>query len=363
MDKRIVIAAAGAGKTYYVANDWGVNERVILISFTNANVANIRKEVQKRFNNQIPNNVKIMTFDSFAYNNLIKPIEPLLNIEDSTSIDINTTPVEDPRKPGFVKIDNIHHYLNDNNQFYVTRIGKLFLKLKKSTQKIVLDRLENYCDSIYFDEFQDFNGFDFNLLKYFFEKNNLNIVAVGDINQSRLTPLRAAGSSNAKYPFHNINTLDDLKKKLPKKILFDETTLKESRRVPKKMCELIQQKMNIPIESISEIDSSIIYLSKIEDIHQVLLNPNITKLIWDKKSDHPKIKNSINWTYSKGDTYEQSCIILTGSTSNIDKWKDISSQKTKNALYVALTRSKGNTYLLTREGYNNWKKYIDKNGK
>ncbi|HEA6159453.1 TPA: hypothetical protein RXG00_002711, partial [Staphylococcus aureus] len=50
MDKKIILAAAGSGKTYYVANDFNKDERVILLSFTNSNVSNIQLEIMKRFN-------------------------------------------------------------------------------------------------------------------------------------------------------------------------------------------------------------------------------------------------------------------------------------------------------------------------
>ena len=70
MDKRIVLATAGSGKTYYIANSFCENSRVLLLSFTNRNVDNIRQEIVKRFS-EIPADVKIHTFDSFIYNFLI----------------------------------------------------------------------------------------------------------------------------------------------------------------------------------------------------------------------------------------------------------------------------------------------------
>ncbi|XBO85547.1 UvrD-helicase domain-containing protein [Bacillus licheniformis] len=105
MDKQIVLAAAGSGKTFYVANDFDVSERVILISFTNSNVDNIRKEVRKRFGGTVPPTVQILTFDSFVYNNLLKPFEPIsmFPYNRSSGVDICSTPVEDPRQPSYIK--------------------------------------------------------------------------------------------------------------------------------------------------------------------------------------------------------------------------------------------------------------------
>lgn len=308
----------------------------------------------------VPNNVQIMTFDSFAYNNLLKPIEPLISCKRSTGIDVNTNPVEDTRNPHYVKVDDITHFMNARNEYYVNRVGKLFLRCNTDIQRLVIDRLEKYCDAIYFDEFQDYNGFDFKVLKYFLEKSKLRVIAVGDIHQSCLTPLRSSGNPVAKLPFYKLNGVDDLKKKVSKKVIFDEITLKKSRRVPKPVCDMIQDKLAISIQSQSKEKASIIYLTNVEDIHKIIIDPNIPKLVWDKRSNHPKGKNYVNWSYSKGDTYSQSCIILTNPTNNPDNWMNISAPKTKNSLYVALTRSKGDIYLITSKDYNKWRKYVDK---
>ncbi|MFQ6975314.1 MAG: UvrD-helicase domain-containing protein [Streptococcus salivarius] len=77
MDKRIVLASAGSGKTYYIANSFSDDDRVFLITFTNQNANNIREEIKKRYLGNIPENVKISTFDSFVYNHLIRPFEPI----------------------------------------------------------------------------------------------------------------------------------------------------------------------------------------------------------------------------------------------------------------------------------------------
>lgn len=359
MDKRIVLAAAGAGKTYYIANDFTEDERVILISFTNSNVDNIRKEVKKRFSGVLPDNVQIMTFDSFIYNDLLKPIEPIFLSQNSSGVNVTFTPEEDSRKPGYVKKDDINHYINNSNEYYVNRMGKLFLNYGKERQKLAISRLEKYCDAIYFDEFQDYNGFDFKVFKFFLEKTKLSIVAVGDIHQSCLTPLRNRGNQVAKSPFYTIDSIEDLKEKFSSKIHFDESTLEKSRRVPQRVCDMIQEKLGVSIQSNSENEAAVKYLTDVEDIHKIILNPDIPKLIWDKRSRHPEGKNYVNWTYSKGDTYLQSCIILTSGTSITDNWTNISSLKTRNALYVALTRSKGDVYLITDTDYKKWRSYVN----
>lgn len=102
--------------------------------------------------------------------------------------------------------------MNQNKEYYISRLGKLFLKLDNKTQKLITSRLEKYCEVIYIDEFQDYNGYDFKVIKYLFEKTKIKIIAVGDINQSCLVPLRGRGNRIAKQTFDTIKSIDEFKK-------------------------------------------------------------------------------------------------------------------------------------------------------
>lgn len=60
--------------------------------------------------------------------------------------------------------------------------------------------------------------------------------------------------------------------------------------------------------------------------------------------------NAISWGYSKGDTYDNTCIILTDVYSNLEDedFVNVQSNISTNKLHVALSRSCGNVYLLKR---------------
>lgn len=62
----------------------------------------------------------------------------------------------------------------------------------------------------------------------------------------------------------------------------------------------------------------------------------------------------MNWSYSKGDTFDNICVILTNNFEKILN-DDFScrgiSQQTINQLYVALTRTKGNLYIIKNSDY------------
>ena len=48
MDKRVILAVAGSGKTYYICNNINENSRNIIIAYTNQNIKNIINELTKK---------------------------------------------------------------------------------------------------------------------------------------------------------------------------------------------------------------------------------------------------------------------------------------------------------------------------
>lgn len=356
MDKRIVLATAGSGKTYYIANSFCENSRVLLLSFTNRNVDNIRQEIVKRFS-EIPAAVKIHTFDSFVYNFLIRPFEPILNFDNinSSGVEVKIKPVVDAREYRYVKMDKIEHYMIDN-RYYISRLSKLFINQDKEYKMKVLRNIEKYFDTVFFDEFQDYNGNDFKVLKYLLENLKIPVMAVGDIFQSNVAPIRDDGKGSSK-PFKEIKCLNDLRRvaKIHKSIYIDEESLKKSRRAPECVCEFIRNNLDINILSCSEVKGNIECVDSMVRVDEILNNKNVVKLIWNK--DVCKgicLHNTINWSYSKGDTYSDACIILTKTTSDIKKWGSLPIS-TRNKLYVALTRAQNNVYLIKNEVFESWK--------
>ena len=361
MDKKIVLATAGAGKTYYIANHFRDNERVLLISYTRANVENIRREIEKRYDGKVPKNITVSTFDSFVYNFLLRPMEPLLNFENikSNGVDIHSQPITDPRKRHlYYKIDHLRHFMNPYNEYFVNRMSKLFIKQKIKYKNTALERTKKYFDSIYFDEFQDFNGNDFKTINYIIENININVYAVGDIFQSNVTPIKFDGRGSSS-PFDKIKNQEDLENKFSDNILFDNTTLLKSRRVSTNICEFVRENLKINIFPHTDKQSSIKFLTQVEEVDTILSNKNIPKLIWNSKLIHTKGKNYVNWSYSKGDTYDVACVILTHRASNLEEWTQLPIS-TRNKLYVALTRSKGDLYLIKAPLYKHWQESFDK---
>ena len=172
-----------------------------------------------------------------------------------------------------------------------------------------------------------------------------NILLVGDYYQHSVS-----GKNNTGEPFKtkdNVINYDDFIDMLNQKgINVDTETLKKSRRCSENICEFVQKKLGIPIFS-SEIHGGQIIPVEDKDVKTILANDEIIKLAYKAAATYNFVCK--NWSYSKGDTYHSTCIILTDKTKNIfqENWTNSLSNITKNQLYVALTRSCGDVYLMT----------------
>ena len=75
MDKRVILAVAGSGKTYHICHTIDSLKRNLILAFTNENIHNIRNELCDAYG-AVPELTTVMTFDSFVYRQLINLYEP-----------------------------------------------------------------------------------------------------------------------------------------------------------------------------------------------------------------------------------------------------------------------------------------------
>lgn len=125
----------------------------------------------------------------------------------------------------------------------------------------------------------------------------------------------------------------------------DLTTLNKSRRCSAEICNYISEKLHISITSNGDHSGSVVW---IDDDPTVVLNQNqITKLVFNEAASYTF--HAMNWSYSKGDTVNSACVILTDGLDNLDS-ESFDPEKVKlttlNKLYVAMTRSRGDLYLI-----------------
>lgn len=336
MDKRLILAVAGSGKTTYILKQLCLEQRHLLVTFTNNNYENLRHGVIIKFG-YLPDNIKIYTYFSFLYNFLYKPL--LSQRVKAKGIDWRN-PIDKYSK----KTDS-KHYLNNKRYLYGGRISKLLIECGLSDD--MNRRIEKYFDCIYFDEVQDFAGNDFNLLKNIINAN-LKILLVGDFYQHTFDTSRDGAVNHSLH-----NNYDGYIRNYHKTgIAIDSATLNKSHRCSADICNLVKDRLDIHIESSRHEQGEIIFINSKEDVAIVFQDDSIVKLFYQEHTKYPCY--SENWGASKGnDHYSSVCVVVNSkimkllSEGNSDK--NNISPTTLNKLYVAITRAKNTLLILDQK--------------
>ncbi len=361
MDKRVILAVAGSGKTYHICNSLNPEKKNLILAFTHENIHNIVSELVKAYN-KVPELTTVMTFDAFKYRFLLKPYEfAILSSFSTLNLSIKgITTVSAPKRtiskngkniynPLYISKDKIGHYISKQGYCYCDRVSELLINSKIEKQKLlnhVLKNLNRFYDYVYIDEFQDYREYDYDLLMNIV-KNCNNILLVGDYYQHSVS-----GVNNSGKPFSkgksNVSYDDFLNILQGNKLVVDTERLKVSRRCSSKVCDFVRERLKIDIHGNTHKSGDIIIINDIESAKEIIKNNDITKLVYNNAIKKPF--NAVNWSYSKGNTLNVSCVILTKNTDIIlDDSKSCNkiSPITLNKLYVALTRSSGDTYLIS----------------
>lgn len=359
MAKRVILAVAGAGKTYHICHEIDPTKRNLILAFTHENIHNIQKELCDA-HKCVPELTTVSTFDSFVYHQLVLPYEPSIAEHfgcpkfvsrgictiDPPPKTIKNTQGEPVANPLYKKKDLLAHYVTMKGQYYCATLSELVLQVKKKRESLIkriATRLNLFYDCVLIDEFQDFREYDYELIMALAKKLN-DVVLVGDYHQHSVS-----ATNNSGKPFKNKSTdvsysafVAELQKS---GFEVDLTTLDKSRRCSAEICNYVSEKLRISITSNGDHSGAVKWID--DDPTSVLDDDQIIKLVFQEagKYSFP----ALNWSYSKGDTVNSACVILTDGLDNLgsDKFTpDKVKPSTLNKLYVAMTRSRGDLYLM-----------------
>ncbi len=326
MDKQLILAVAGSGKTYHIVKQLDLKNRYLLITYTISGIKSIKNEVINQFG-YLPKNIKIKNYFSFLYSFCYKPF--FADEYNDRGITWN-----------YPKSFFDNSFFTKNNYLYHNRISKLLID-----QDNILDvrsRLEKYYDYVLFDEIQDFGGNDFNFLLEL-TKSKVKFLLVGDFFQHTFDTSRDKKT--------NQNLYSSLAKYIARfktaGFNFDDFTLIKSRRCSKTTCEFIQNRVGIRIESNSNRITECKLIDNKEEAQKILSNNSIVKLFLTRHYNYSC--RSDNWGACKGLGYEDVCVIVNDELYKKIKSENIitfKSRITRNKFYVACSRTKNNLYFV-----------------
>ena len=368
MDKRIILAVAGAGKTYHICHAIDPQKRNLILAYTHENIHNIKNELMDACGH-MPELTTVMTFDSFVYRYFVCPYEPTIaghfGQDEFRSKGITTIdpPSKTIKKNGrnipnskYQNKDQFEHYITRGNQYYCATISELVMYVKKGKDSLVkraAERLNLFYDRVFIDEFQDFREYDYELI-IGLSKLLKSVLLVGDYYQHSVSAVNNSGKP-FKHRKNDVSYADFVAELKTLGFDVDEDILSKSRRCSKDICAFVKEKLRISIAS-ADINVGKVNWVSGEQIDTILRNPMVLKLVYSEAANYTF--NAMNWSYSKGDTVEAACVILTDKFEKLDT-DDFSLAgipiPTINKLYVALTRSKGSIFLIKASDFKKYK--------
>lgn len=334
MDKKVILAVAGSGKTTYVVNSLSENKRFLIITYTNRNHANLRKKIIKKFDGKWPESITLIKYFSFLYRFCYKPF--LADKCKAKGL------LFEPNPNKFVRQVSAEYFMTNSRYLYSNRLS-LFLDANGIMDE-VKRRLEKYFDVFIIDEVQDISGRDFTFLENIMLAN-LNMLFVGDFYQHTYDTSRDGNTNknlfNQRVPYEN--------RFRSKGFVIDNSTLINSWRCSQNVCDYVSKNLGISISSnrTATDNTTIEFITNSKLINTIFKDDNVIKLHYQNSAKIGLTHR--NWGDTKGeDCYNDICVMLNKTTAGkrrANKLYELA-PSTRNKLYVAITRARGNVYLI-----------------
>ncbi|MBT3234165.1 MAG: UvrD-helicase domain-containing protein [Calditrichaeota bacterium] len=375
-NNKLIVAAAGAGKTTYLVNDALAKDgRILILTYTISNEDVIKRRFYQA-NGCIPRNTHIQTWYSFLIQHGAKPYQgciddSLFETEIKGMVLVNNQSgfrYRDRRGPVYWGEDNLEkYYFTKDYKLYSDKISKFVVRCNEKSSHAVIDRLAAVYDRIYIDEVQDLAGYDLELLKELLA-SPMSILLVGDPRQ--VTYLTHIERKYAKY--QNGKIQDFFETELGKRISceIDTSTLNVSYRCNQPICEYASKLYpNLPetkSSSTSENHGNYhqgIFLVETESIADYQKRFSAVQLRWDRRTVILSNYPVMNFGEAKGEAFDR---VLIYPTEDMRTWVNNNnsslSEGARAKFYVALTRARYSAAIAMDfndvheiQGVNKWK--------
>lgn len=334
MDKRVVFAVAGSGKTSSIIELLSNDSRCLMVTYTDNNTKHLRNKVIEKFG-KIPDGIRIYSYFTFLYSFCYRPICGYKTKTKGINFDYPL-----PAYAQRTKKDTKRHYIDYGGRLFSNRISKLLLEF--GVIEAVIERIEQFFDSVCIDEVQDFAANDFNFLCSL-AKTNAKMRLVGDFYQHTFDTSR---DGNTQKSLHSC--FDKYCIKLEKSgFKIDLESLSSSYRCSPTVCSFVEKNLGIRIQSHRKDAVDIQFFDDQETAKRIFQDNSVAKLFYQNSNKYSG--NTANWGSIKGlDHFQDICIVLNPTTLKAFREGALEqlNPTTKNKLYVACTRAKGNLYFL-----------------
>jgi len=335
-NNKLIVAAAGSGKTTHVVNEAlrikGNN--VLITTFTEANEAEIKRKILQN-NKCIPANVTVQTWFSFLIQHGAKPFR-----KQFFDHEIHGLFLASGQSTLYVKESSTkRYYFTEGAKIYSDKLTRFVLKCNSSSNGAVLDRLARIYSHIFIDEVQDLAGYDLDFLRALFS-SNINMLLVGDPRQATYSTNNA--KKNSRFARSKIISFFDDKSIT---ITRDESSLVVNYRSVAPICDFSNKLFpNLPRVTSGNTATPEhvgVFLVKPRDVDCYLKAYAPIQLRYDKKTQTSSSYPARNFGESKGLSFDR--VLIYPLKAFLEWMKDNNSTlapTSRSKYYVAITRAR-----------------------
>jgi DNA helicase-2/ATP-dependent DNA helicase PcrA len=347
MKNKLVIAAAGAGKTSFLIDEAiKRNENVLITTYTRSNAEEIRKKIYNR-EGYIPSNIEIQTWFEFLLRQGVRPFQGTMH-DYLFERKIGFFLVNQKSTKGISQTNILKYYFNKKLQIFSDKISDFIIKCDDKLNGDIISRISKIYSHIFIDEIQDLVGYDLDILKKLI-LSKTELLMVGDPRQTTY----ATHPTDKYKKYQNGKIIEFIKNEINKKICIceiDDMTLNQSHRNNEKICFFSSQLFPGLPKSIAckcescrnyDLEHIGVFLLQKEKLAEYLKKYNPVQLRWDIRKKCNTNYPVFNFGDSKGLSFDR---VIIYPTKDMKTWIDNNStelaDETKAKFYVALTRAR-----------------------
>lgn len=364
MTSKLLIAAAGAGKSERIANEAleraTSGGKVLLLTYTINNQFELMRHIC-RLNKVNPHNIVVKGWFSFLLDDMVRPYQRCIVPERISGIILNSGNPHlcksrngksfnrpDCAEKICGKCNPLHYVTKKDNRAHTYYLAKLAANIHTQTSGMPARRLAEIYDAVFIDEMQDLVGWDFAVIRTIVDTCINDFHCVGDFRQAVYQT-----SETTKKPQTSTEKLAAFKD-----MGFQIDNLAISWRCIQSICDLADRLhakdclyeptrsnvASVPPEYADHHGVFAVHASHIMDYIKAY-NPVILR--WDRRTQKQLCegRTAYNFGESKGMSFERVLIIptekharfLSGSSTAFD---DANTDDPRNKLYVGITRAR-----------------------
>ena len=238
MRNKVIVAAAGSGKTTHVVESAlrVQNGSVLITTYTQANEREIRNRLFETAR-CVPENITVLPWFTFLLRHGARPYQGKLTdrrikglILANGRSGVKCVSKRGPVYYGESDFDN--YYFTRQGRMYTDKLAKFVSRCNDESNGEVISRLGRIYTHIFIDEIQDMSGWDLELLARFFQ-SQMMVTLVGDPRQATYSTANSA--KNSKYAKSRIV---DFFKTVHGDVEIDYSALVRNYRSGPEICEL-----------------------------------------------------------------------------------------------------------------------------